>query len=198
MDSRATQGPFIGAYSYSLRYIGVRLWAVPATVVVVGEGLGRWAAASRGDRVPHGCGPRVFRVHTASQQVKKIIEINPYLLGTMAGCAADCAYWERLLGLKCRLYELRRKERISVAGASKMLTNMLQQYKGHGLSVVRSPLSGCRWAHCWCDGLLAAVGTAAGEHGVRGEGFDGLTRVFVLSRRWCSGRACTCCVDRAP
>jgi len=25
--------------------------------------------------------------------VKKVIEINPYLLGTMAGGAADCQYW---------------------------------------------------------------------------------------------------------
>jgi len=33
----------------------------------------------------------------ASQSVKKVIEINPYLLGTMAGGAADCSYWERFL-----------------------------------------------------------------------------------------------------
>ncbi len=84
----------------------------------------------------------------ASQQVKKIIEINPYLLGTMAGGAADCAYWERLLGLRCRLYELRRKERISVAGASKILTNMLQQYKGYGLSVVRECVCERRMVVC--------------------------------------------------
>lgn len=33
-----------------------------------------------------------------SQTVKKVIEINPYLLGTMAGGAADCSFWERDLG----------------------------------------------------------------------------------------------------
>ena len=71
----------------------------------------------------------------ASGTVKKIIEINPYLLGTMAGGAADCAYWERNLGVHCRLYELRNKERISVAAASKVLCNMLLRYKGYGLSV---------------------------------------------------------------
>ena len=38
----------------------------------------------------------------ASQTVKKVIEINPYLLGTMAGGAADCAYWERQLAFSCR------------------------------------------------------------------------------------------------
>lgn len=39
----------------------------------------------------------------ASQTVKKVIEINPYLLGTMAGGAADCSFWERLLAKQCRL-----------------------------------------------------------------------------------------------
>ena len=38
----------------------------------------------------------------ASQTVKKVIEINPYLLGTMAGGAADCSYWERQLAYECR------------------------------------------------------------------------------------------------
>ncbi len=39
---------------------------------------------------------------SASQTVKKVIEINPYLLGTMAGGAADCSYWERVLARQCR------------------------------------------------------------------------------------------------
>ncbi|KAJ1988966.1 Proteasome subunit beta type-5 [Dimargaris cristalligena] len=71
----------------------------------------------------------------ASQSVKKVIEINPYLLGTMAGGAADCFFWERELGRRCRLYELRNKERISVAAASKLLANMVYSYKGMGLSM---------------------------------------------------------------
>ncbi|XP_064393901.1 proteasome subunit beta type-5-like [Halichondria panicea] len=71
----------------------------------------------------------------ASQTVKKVIEINPYLLGTMAGGAADCSYWERQLAFECRLYELRNKERISVAAASKVLANMIYYYKGMGLSM---------------------------------------------------------------
>lgn len=37
---------------------------------------------------------------TASGTVKKVIEINPYLLGTMAGGAADCSFWERNLGIQ--------------------------------------------------------------------------------------------------
>ena len=41
-------------------------------------------------------------LYSASQTVKKVIEINPYLLGTMAGGAADCSYWERVLAKECR------------------------------------------------------------------------------------------------
>eukprot|EP00616_Rhizochromulina_sp_CCMP1243_P003635 CAMPEP_0118969224 /NCGR_PEP_ID=MMETSP1173-20130426/6343_1 /TAXON_ID=1034831 /ORGANISM="Rhizochromulina marina cf, Strain CCMP1243" /LENGTH=283 /DNA_ID=CAMNT_0006918435 /DNA_START=38 /DNA_END=889 /DNA_ORIENTATION=- len=73
--------------------------------------------------------------YIASGTVKKVIEINPYLLGTMAGGAADCAFWERNLGMQCRLYELRNKERISVAAASKLLANTMFQYRGYGLSM---------------------------------------------------------------
>lgn len=36
-----------------------------------------------------------------------------------------------------RVYELRNKERISVAAASKLLANMVYYYKGMGLSMVR-------------------------------------------------------------
>lgn len=37
---------------------------------------------------------------------------------------------------QCRIYELRNKERISVAAASKLLANMVYNYKGMGLSMV--------------------------------------------------------------
>ena len=68
----------------------------------------------------------------------------------MAGGAADCTYWERVLSkqvrlsifqwkkrlvmfptcyMQCRLYELRNRERISVAAASKLLSNMAYNYK---------------------------------------------------------------------
>lgn len=70
-----------------------------------------------------------------SGTVKKIIEINQFLLGTMAGGAADCIYWERVLSKQCRLYELRNRERISVAAASKLLSNIAYNYKGMGLSM---------------------------------------------------------------
>ena len=67
--------------------------------------------------------------------MKKVIEINPMLLGTMAGGAADCQYWLGWLGMQCRLWELRQKRRISVAAASKILANLVYNYKGMGLSM---------------------------------------------------------------
>jgi 20S proteasome subunit beta 5 len=73
--------------------------------------------------------------YIGSGTVKKIIEINKFLLGTMAGGAADCTYWERVLSKQCRLYELRNRERISVAAASKILSNICYNYKGMGLSM---------------------------------------------------------------
>jgi len=74
-------------------------------------------------------------MYIGSGTVKKIIEINKFLLGTMAGGAADCVYWERVLSKQCRLYQLRNRERISVAAASKLLSNQAYNYKGMGLSM---------------------------------------------------------------
>jgi len=72
--------------------------------------------------------------YISSQSVRKVIEINDFLLGTMAGGAADCSYWERHLTRLCRLHELREKEKISVAAASKLLANIFYSYRGRGLS----------------------------------------------------------------
>ncbi|EFN58923.1 hypothetical protein CHLNCDRAFT_56983 [Chlorella variabilis] len=73
--------------------------------------------------------------YISSQTVKKVIEINPHLLGTMAGGAADCQFWERNLGRQCRLYELANGKRITVRGASKLLANTMFSYRGMGLSM---------------------------------------------------------------
>ena len=47
---------------------------------------------------------------------------------------------ETYLGMQCRMHELRNKERISVAAASKTLSNIVSEYKGMGLSMVSHPL----------------------------------------------------------
>lgn len=70
-----------------------------------------------------------------SNSMKKIVEINDFMLGTLAGGAADCVYWDRVLAKECRLHELRNRERISVAAASKIMANIINHYKGMGLSM---------------------------------------------------------------
>jgi hypothetical protein len=154
--------------------------------------------------------------------VKKVIEINPFLLGTMAGGAADCAYWERNLGVQCRynirlrvvylgahqhspparLYELRNKERISVAAASKLLANTMVQYKGYGLSM-GTMISGwdktvwnfcpSQWAarqpNCLVPGpaiVLRGQRRHAAQGGRELPGVFGRIRIHVCV--WCSGQ----------
>ncbi len=73
--------------------------------------------------------------YIGSSSVRKVIEINDYLLGTMAGGAADCSFWERRLAQWCKLYELRHGEKVPVSAASQYLANMITQYKGYGLSM---------------------------------------------------------------
>ena len=71
----------------------------------------------------------------SSNDVRKVIEINPFILGTMAGGAADCMFWEKYVAMQCRLYELRTGERPSIAIASMMLCSIMRQYRGYGLSM---------------------------------------------------------------
>ncbi|OTF70265.1 proteasome subunit beta type-5-like protein [Euroglyphus maynei] len=73
--------------------------------------------------------------YISTQECMKVRIINDFLLGTIAGGAADCCYWQRVLSKECRLFELRNKERITVAAASKILANILYSYKGMGLSL---------------------------------------------------------------
>lgn len=67
--------------------------------------------------------------------MKKVVELSPYLLGTIAGGAADCSYWQRHLSLQCRMHELREGKRITTAAASKTLGNIVYAYRNHGLSM---------------------------------------------------------------
>ena len=71
----------------------------------------------------------------SSQTVRKVIEINKFILGTMAGGAADCQFWHRVLGKECRLFELRHGKRITVRAASKILGDCMFNYRGRGLSM---------------------------------------------------------------
>ncbi|XP_005534258.1 PREDICTED: proteasome subunit beta type-5 [Pseudopodoces humilis] len=73
--------------------------------------------------------------YIASQSVRKALGITRHILGTLAGGAADCSFWQRLVARQSRVQELRNKEPVSVAAASKLLANLVYQYKGTGLSL---------------------------------------------------------------
>jgi len=62
----------------------------------------------------------------SSNNVRKVIEINEFLLGTMAGGAADCMFWEKYVAMQCRVHELRTGEKCSVAMASMMLCSIMR------------------------------------------------------------------------
>lgn len=63
--------------------------------------------------------------------------VQPIVSIGMQNSEISVDYRETFLGKECRLHELRNKERISVAAASKLLSNIVYGYKGMGLSMVR-------------------------------------------------------------
>jgi 20S proteasome subunit beta 5 len=70
-----------------------------------------------------------------SKTVQKVLPINSHMLGTMAGGAADCSFWIRKLKTQAMLHELVHGRRMSVARASRLLSNALYEQRGLKLSV---------------------------------------------------------------
>ncbi|KAH7714259.1 PBS-5 protein [Aphelenchoides avenae] len=73
--------------------------------------------------------------YISSKTVIKILDINERMVATMAGGAADCQYWVRIVAKYCKLFELREKSPITVAAASKYFANVMYGWRGYGLSV---------------------------------------------------------------
>jgi 20S proteasome subunit beta 5 len=70
-----------------------------------------------------------------SKTTQKVLPVNSHILGTMAGGAADCMFWIRKLKSQAMLHELTEGCRMTVARASRLLSNALYQNRGLGLSV---------------------------------------------------------------
>jgi len=73
--------------------------------------------------------------YISSKSVMKILDISDRMVATMAGGAADCQFWTRVVAKYCSLFELREKTEITVSAASKYFANVLYGYRGMGLSV---------------------------------------------------------------
>ncbi|XP_034667039.1 proteasome subunit beta type-5 [Drosophila subobscura] len=74
-------------------------------------------------------------INVCSQKMNKIVPISKHIVGTLAGGAADCKYWYRVLTRESRLHELRYKQPMSVSAAAKMIGNVSQMHRGTGLDM---------------------------------------------------------------
>lgn len=70
-----------------------------------------------------------------SKTVQKVLPIHKCMLGTMAGGAADCSFLIRKLKAEAELFELTHGYRMSVARASRLLSDALYANRGSDLSV---------------------------------------------------------------
>lgn len=71
----------------------------------------------------------------ASQNVSKVVEISPYLLGTLAGSAADCRIWYRCLALRCRQHESLYKTKLKVREGSCCMAKLFLQLTRMGMAL---------------------------------------------------------------
>lgn len=70
-----------------------------------------------------------------SKTTQKVLPVNTHVLGTMAGGAADCSHWIRKLKAEAQFHELTEGRRMSVARASRVLSNALYDNRALNLSV---------------------------------------------------------------
>ncbi|XP_031202871.1 proteasome subunit beta type-8 [Mastomys coucha] len=85
-----------------------------------------WAALDAGSGVRSDPGHYSFSVQAPELALPRGMQVRP--VGVLERCRG-------LLAKECRLYYLRNGERISVSAASKLLSNMMLQYRGMGLSM---------------------------------------------------------------
>lgn len=75
--------------------------------------------------------------YVGSKTVKKVFPITKFILGTMAGGAADCTYWIRRVAAEVNTLENEGsdKSEIPVSTVAKLLSKYLRQYKGSDISI---------------------------------------------------------------
>ncbi|XP_042164285.1 LOW QUALITY PROTEIN: proteasome subunit beta type-11a [Oncorhynchus tshawytscha] len=67
--------------------------------------------------------------------VQKILPIHSHLLVTTSGSGADCMPLERILAREIRLYQLRHGCCLSITSSAKLLSHMLEPFKGTDVCV---------------------------------------------------------------
>lgn len=77
----------------------------------------------------------------ACPSAQKILPIHSHLLVTTSDSGADCMLSERILAREIRLYQLDHGCRLSITSSAKLLTHMLEPFKGTA-AIVAAILSG--------------------------------------------------------
>jgi len=73
--------------------------------------------------------------YVGSRTTKKVFPISKFIVGTMAGGAADCTYFIRHATRVSRLLQCKSGASISVKSIAKMISNNLRESRGSDLSV---------------------------------------------------------------
>lgn len=72
----------------------------------------------------------------ASREAKKVYQISDTTGLTIAGTVGDAQQIVRTMTVESKLYEMRRKEPVTIKGLSTMLSNMLNSARGYGVQLL--------------------------------------------------------------
>jgi len=73
--------------------------------------------------------------YVGSRTVKKVFAVGDGVVATMAGGAADCAFWIQRTAKQVKLLEMEQGGRLPVVAVARLLASSLREHKGSGLSV---------------------------------------------------------------
>lgn len=73
--------------------------------------------------------------YVGSRTVKKVFPISNCMVATMAGGAADCAFWIRRTARQAKVLEYEHGSPLKVRSVAKLLAASLREYRGSELSV---------------------------------------------------------------
>ena len=73
--------------------------------------------------------------YVGSRTVKKVFPISNWMVATMAGGAADCAFWIRRTARQAKVLEYEHGSPLKVRSVAKLLAASLREYRGSELSV---------------------------------------------------------------
>jgi 20S proteasome subunit beta 5 len=71
--------------------------------------------------------------YVGSTSVKKIFPISSSVVATMAGGAADCAYWIRNVAKEVRQTEFETESKLQVKSVARLLSDTLRKMRGIGI-----------------------------------------------------------------